>query len=41
MKSRVRGVIAAASCAGVILNPCFAPANTGTGVPSAISTMSG
>ncbi len=38
---RVFGVIAASSCAGVILKPCSMPASTITGLPSASSTMSG
>ncbi len=37
---RVCGVIAASSCAGVILNPLSMPQSTTTGVPSATSVMS-
>ena len=37
----VFGVIAASSCSGVILKSCSIPAETITGVPSAIFTISG
>ena len=39
--SRDFGVIAASSCAGVILKPCSIPALMNTGFASATAAMSG